>query len=408
VGIILGAGIYALIGPASGLAGNSLWISFIIGAIVSSFTGLSYIELSTMFPKAAAEYVYAKKAFGRELWAFLLGWLIIFAGAVAASAVAIGFAGYLRSFIAAPIIVIALLLILGLSLTNFLGIQESSRMNIAFTAVEISGIVLIIVLGLGQIENTSINYFEAPLGIQGILAASALVFFAYLGFEDIVNIAEEMKEPRKNIPKALILSILITTIFYVLLAVSVVNLADWNMLAASEAPLAYAASQVLGSNAFVGLSIIALFATANTVLILLIVGSRMIFGMSRGGALPKFLSKVHGGRGTPWMAIIVVMMASIFFIFLRDLELVAGITNFATFTIFSSVNIALIWLRYRQPELERPFKVPLNIGKFPVIPFLGLISSIFLAYHLEPISVFVSILVLLIGGIIFKIWTSIR
>ena len=162
VGIILGAGIYALIGPASGLAGNSLWISFIIGAIVSSFTGLSYIELSTMFPKAAAEYVYAKKAFGRELWAFILGWLIIFAGAVAASAVAIGFAGYLRSFIAAPIIVIALLLIFGLSLTNFLGIEESSKMNIAFTAIEISGLILIIMLGISQFENTTINYFEAP------------------------------------------------------------------------------------------------------------------------------------------------------------------------------------------------------------------------------------------------------
>jgi APA family basic amino acid/polyamine antiporter len=180
------------------------------------------------------------------------------------------------------------------------------------------------------------------------------------------------------------------------------------MLGASEAPLAYAASQVLGSNAFIALSIIALFATANTVLILLIVGSRMIFGMSRGGALPKFLSKVHSGRGTPWVAVILVMMASIFFIFLRDLELIAGITNFATFTIFSSVNIALIWLRYHQPELERPFKVPLNIGKFPIIPFLGLISSIILAYHLELLSVFVGIMVLLIGGIIFKIWTSIR
>lgn len=408
VGIILGAGIYALIGPASGLAGNSLWISFIIGAIVSSFTGLSYIELSTMFPKAAAEYVYAKKAFDRELWAFLLGWLIIFAGAVAASAVAIGFAGYLRSLITAPIIVIALLLILGLSLSNFLGIEESSRMNIAFTAIEISGLALIIILGLSQIENTTINYFEAPFGIQGILAASALIFFAYLGFEDVVNIAEEMKEPKRTIPKALILSILITTVFYVLLAISIVNLADWNMLAASEAPLAYAASQVLGSNAFIGLSIIALFATANTVLILLIVGSRMVYGMSRGGALPKFLSKVHSGRGTPWVAVIIVMIASIFFIFLGNLELVAGITNFATFAIFSSVNISLIWLRYRQPELERPFKVPLNIGKFPIISFLGLISCIILAYHLDPLSVFVGILVLLVGGVIFKIWTRVR
>ena len=403
VGIILGAGIYALIGPAAGSAGNALWISFIVGAIVSSFTGLSYIELSTMFPKAAAEYVYAKKASGKELWAFLIGWLIIFSGAIAASAVAIGFAGYFRSFITAPIIVIALLLILGLSLTNFIGIIESSRMNIVFTLIEVSGLILIIILGFSRIQQITINYIEAPLGTQGILAASALVFFAYLGFEDIVNIAEEMKNPKKNIPKALILSILITTIFYVLLAISVVNLVEWNMLSVSESPLAYAASMVLGKKAFFGLSIIALFATANTVLILLIVGSRMVYGMSRDGSLPKFLSVVHQQRGTPWVAVLVMMLASMFFLFLGDLRLVAGVTNFATFAVFSSVNLSLIWLRYKQPELERPFKVPLNIGWFPIIPVIGLITCINLAFHLDILSVLIGTMLIILGVIIYKI-----
>jgi len=403
VGIILGAGIYALIGPAAGSAGNALWISFIVGAIVSSFTGLSYIELSTMFPKSAAEYVYAKKASGKELWAFLIGWLIIFSGAIAASAVAIGFAGYFRSFITAPIIVIALLLILGLSLTNFIGIIESSRMNIVFTLIEVSGLILIIILGFSRIQQITINYIEAPLGTQGILAASALVFFAYLGFEDIVNIAEEMKNPKKNIPKALILSILITTIFYVLLAISVVNLVEWNMLSVSESPLAYAASMVLGKKAFFGLSIIALFATANTVLILLIVGSRMVYGMSRDGSLPKFLSVVHQQRGTPWVAVLVMMLASMFFLFLGDLRLVAGVTNFATFAVFSSVNLSLIWLRYKQPELERPFKVPLNIGWFPIIPVIGLITCIILAFHLDILSVLIGTMMTILGVIIYKI-----
>ena len=397
VGIILGAGIYALIGPAAEMAGNALWMSFVLGAIISSFTGLSYAELSTMFPEAAAEYVYAKKAFGKELWAFLLGWLIIFAGAVSVSTVAIGFSGYLRSFIDMPTSVTALLLIGMLSFLNFLGIEESSRVNIMFTAIEVAGLALIIFLGLGRFPN--VDYLASPTGLQGIFAGAALIFFAYLGFEDIVNIAEEIEDPQKNIPRALIFSIIVATVFYVLVAVSAVSLADWRILGGSDAPLAYAASTVLGGNAFFVLSIIALFATANTVLILLMVGSRMVYGMARDGSLPKIFSIVHEERGTPWIAIVAVMLLSMLFAAIGDIRLIAGVTNFATFTIFALVNLSLLSLRYKQPDLKRPFKVPFNIGRFPVVAFLGVASCIFFVFHIDLLAVMIGFLAL-VGGVL--------
>lgn len=371
VGIILGAGIYALIGPATSVAGNSIWISFIIGALISSFTGLSYAELSAMFPKAAAEYVYVKSAFKNELLAFLTGWLIIFTGAVSASTVALGFASYFKALFNFPIIFTALVLVALLSFLNFCGIEESSRVNVLFTAIEIAGLLLIIFLGMGKFGK--VNYLETP-SIHGIFAAAALMFFAYLGFEDIVNIAEETKNPTKNLPRALILSVLITAIFYVLVALSAVSLADWKALGDSDAPLAYAASKAMGDTAFSAMSYIALFATANTVLIISIVGSRMIYGMAKDGALPPILSKVHPKTRTPWVAVICVMLLSMFFVLLGDIELVAGITSFGVFITFAFVNLSLILLRYKKPKLKRSFKAPINIGKFPVIAFLGLVS----------------------------------
>ncbi len=396
VGTILGAGIYALIGPAAGVAGNAVWISFIVGALISSFTGLSYAELSTMFPKAAAEYMYAKKAFGTEFGAFLLGWLIIFAGIVSVSTVAIGFAGYLKSFVNAPISVISILLIGLLSLMNYAGIKESSKVNILFMIIEIFGLLFIVILGFGRFP--SVDYLEAPAGWGGIFAAATLIFFAYLGFEDIVNIAEEMEDPERTIPKALIYSIVATTVFYVLVAIAIVRMADWRQLSISNAPLAYAASLVFGRNAFLLLSVIALFATANTVLMLLIVGSRMVYGMARDGALPNIFSNIHQGRGTPWTAIAAIMLLAMMFTFLGDIRLVAEVTNFATFVIFASVNLSLILLRYRQPNLKRPFRVPISIGKFPLLPFLGLASCVFLVFHISLLAVVIGIFILIAGG----------
>ena len=373
VGMILGAGIYALIGAAAGVTGNSLWVSFLLGAFISSFTGLSYAELSSTIPKSAAEYSYAREAFGGDLTPFLVGWIIIFTETVSVATVALGFAGYMKGlFEAAPIVLVSLILIVVLSALNFVGIEESSRLNIVFTIIEASGLLLIIALGIPYLGR--VNYLEAAAGVQGILKASTLIFFAYLGFEDIVNLAEESKNPKKDVPKALVLSVVITAIFYVFVALAAVSIADWQDLGSSCCPLAFAASKAMGESASLVMSVIALFATSNTVLILLIVTSRMIFGMSRDGSLPHSLARISG-RGTPWVAILVSLILSGIFVLFGNIEFVAEVTNFGTFVTFASVNLSAIWLRIRRPNWERPFKTPVSIGKVPLIPLIGLLSS---------------------------------
>lgn len=406
VGIILGAGIYALIGEGAGLTGNSLWLSFGIGALVASFTGLSYAELATTFPKAAAEYVYVKKGFNSRTLAFLIGWLIIFTGITATAAVSLGFAGYFKGLFGSPIILIAIALVIILSYVNFLGIKESSRLNIAFTAVEAFGLLMIIVLGFSNFGNvTEVNYFEMSNGMKGLLAAAALVFFAYLGFEDIANISEETRKPRKVLWKAFILAVVITTVLYVLTSISTVSLVNPTELSESKSPLALVASKTfLGSNAFLVLSYIALFATANTVLVMMIVGARMIYGMSRDGSLPKVLSAIHKSRRTPHIAILIIMIFSILFLFVGGIGFIANMTSLGAFVTFGLVNASLIWLRFRYPKLHRPFKSPVNIGRFPVLAFLGLITSIFMMFQFELSVVLFTVVVIAAGLILYQLF----
>lgn len=401
IGIILGAGVYALIGEASGLAGNSLWLSFAIGALISSFTGLSYAELSTIFPKVAAEYVYVRRAFHSRFSAFLLGWLIIFTEIVSASTVALGFAGYFKGLFGFAVIPVALILILILSYINFLGIKESSRFNIIFTGIEIFGLILIIFLGFNYVGK--VDYFETPYGMKGVFSAAALVFFAYIGFEDIVNIAEETKKPRKVLPRALILAIVITTLLYVFTSISAVSIVNWKSLSESEAPLALAASKVLGNHAFLLLSFIALAATTNTVLILLIVATRMIYGMAREKALPGFLASIHNKTRTPWLAALITMFFSLIFIFFGDIAIVANMTSLGAFITFASVNLSLIWLRYKKPKIKRGFRVPLNIGNFPVLAFLGLISCLFMILQFDLTLIIFGLIVIVTGAVVYKL-----
>ena len=397
VGIILGAGIYALIGSAVGVTGNAVWISFLLGAFISSFTGLSYAELSSTIPKAAAEYSYAKEAFGNKQASFLIGWIIIFTGMVSSSTVAMGFAGYLQGFLGTPIVLTSVILIILLSLLNFIGIEESSKLNILFTLIEALGLILVVVLGVPFFGR--VNYFEAPAGLSGILKASALIFFAYLGFEDIVNLSEESKNPERDVPKALIYSVIITAVLYMLVAISVVSLVDWQELGLSKYPIALAASKSLGQIAFLAMSVIALFATSNTVLIMLIVNSRMIYGMAKDGSLPSSLSKVSI-RGTPWVAILVTMVLSSLFVFLGNIEFVAEVTNFGTFIIFASVNLSVIVLRYKKPNLRGEFRTPLTIGKMPFVPLVGLLSSGLLIPQLNLNVITIGLAVILIGVIV--------
>jgi APA family basic amino acid/polyamine antiporter len=393
IGIILGAGVYAIVGKASGDAGNTLWLSFLIASLVSMFTGLSYMELMSMFPRSAAEYVYVKKSFGKELGAFAVGWIEIFADIIAASTVAIGFAGYFVGVFGGPFLMVTITLIALLSFVNFWGITESTRLNVVFSLVEIFGLLIVIVAAIPYIG--SVSLMEMPKGIMGVFSASALIFFAFIGFEDIANIAEETKNPKKTAPRALLLSMIVTTVIYVLVGISAVSLVGYDQLEASTAPLALAISQVLGQNAFTLMSSIALFATANTVLVLLIVGSRQLYGMSKGGALPKTLSRIHKKRHTPWVAVLLVMLLTMLVALLENIKMVASLADFTTFAVYLFVNASLIILRYKEPDRKRLFRVPLNIGRFPIVSFLGLVAIVFLAANLEPFTILLGFAILL-------------
>ena len=405
VGIILGAGIYALIGIAAGMAGNSLWLSFLIAALLSAFTGLSYAELSSIYPKEAAESFYAKEVLRSDFIAFLIGWLAISSEIIGVAAVSLGFANYFHSLVKLPIILISISLILFLSFINFIGIKESSIFNLIFTSIEVLGLIIIISIGILYGNLASRNYFEIK-NLYGMLSASALIFFAFIGFEDIVNVAEETKKARKIVPLALILSLLISSLLYIGVGISVLAFASPEELSASKAPLSLVASKVFGKNAGIFITFAALCSTLNTVLILLIVSSRMIWGMAEQGLLPKVLSKISLKRRTPYISIALVCIVSILFVFLEKISVVAEVSNFAILLVYASVNICLIFSRIRYPNIERKFKAPLNIGNLSLTPILGLAVIILLFAFLNPISISLGILVLLSGGIAYKILRS--
>ncbi len=392
VGLILGAGIYVLIGSAAGLAGNLLWLSFLLAALVASFTAVSYAELSAIYPQAGAEYVYARSAFGWPGLAWCFGFVAIMVGFTTASAVAIGFARYLFLFVPVDKTLLAIGLIVAMTGINIWGIKESARFNLLATSIEVAGLLLVIVVGgyfilAGQIPLAELTQLPGTeSGLQGwlpVVSAAALIFFAYMGFEDIANIAEEAERPAYTLPRAFIYALLISTLFYVLVAVVAVSVVPHDELAASDQPLSTVMQRLIGGNASELIAVIALFATANTVLITLIVCARMIYGMARVGSLPAGLASVHARRQTPWSAAALTGVASTGFLFFEEIEVLASISDVGIFLLFLAVNMSNILLRYRQPTLARPWRAPLNLGRMPVLSLLGAVSCVLMLFAIN-------------------------
>jgi basic amino acid/polyamine antiporter, APA family len=383
IGIILGAGIYALIGIAAGHAGNLTWLAFLVSGIIAALTGMSYAELSTIFKKDAAEYDYVKAAFNKKL-AFWIALAIILTGVISAATVALSFGSYLYSMIGSSIFWLAVAITLLSSYINHKGIKSSSFWNTIFTFVETGGLLIIIIMGIPYWTKTKLLH-----GISGasiltsfadsatILKAASLVFFAYMGFETMVKLTEETKNPEKTIPKALFLSVLISTILYILVAISAVSILNWKEIAASQAPLATVAAAVLGSPAFILLAVIALFSTANTVLMTLVTTSRLVYGMGCNASLPHAFCYVDDSNHTPTYAIIFTLLLTIGFIFIKNIELVAELTNVFLFLTFAFVNLSNIILRYKDKR-KRAYKAHLNIGNFPVVSLLGFLSCVYM------------------------------
>ncbi|MFA5347568.1 MAG: APC family permease [Methanoregula sp.] len=379
-GIILGAGVYVLIGQAAGLAGNALWLAFGLSAIMALLTGLSYAELSSMFPKAGAEYDYITNAFNTRL-AFVIGWLVFLSGVLAAATVALGFAGYFSALTSFPLIISAVGLLVLLTALLGYGIKETARFAVISTLVEVSGLVIIIAIGLPHLG--SVNYGEMPQGFSGLFAASALIFFAYQGFESMVKFSEETKSPETTIPKALIFAFAICIILYILVALSVVSVLGWQQLSVSKAPFVDIVSNTLGPGAAILIAIIALFATANTALMSMYASSRILYGMAGSSRLTSVFAWVHKGTQTPWTAILLCGILSIALIFAGDIAFIANVTNFTLFVTFIVINAAVIVLRYHSPESRRPFRIPFSIGRLPLIPLAGLVFCIFLLTRQE-------------------------
>ena len=406
VGLTLGAGIYVLIGEAAGFAGNSMWISFGLGSIVAIFAGLSYSELASLFPKAAAEYVFVKNAFKSEFIGFIIGWLTAITSMIVAATVALGFGGYFTQFFDIPITVSAILLVGALSFVNFIGIRQSAWMNTIFALITILGLGIIIFLGFTFNPDFSVDYFDSPNGLSGVMIAFVLIFFAFIGFEDMANVAEEVKKPKKTLPRAIILSIIITAIIYILVSLSSVRILPWDELGQSSAPLADVATKGLGLQGGIILSVIALFATASTVLITLVAGARILYGMAKDGSLPLFFGRIHSKTGTPWIAVIGIFVTSAGFAFVGDIVIVANIVVFAIIITFAMVNLSVILLRYVKPEAKRPFRVPINIGKFPILPLFGFAVTVYMATQFELEIIFSGLGIVGIGCIFYLLYNK--
>lgn len=403
IGIILGAGIYVLVGHATAEAGNAVWMSFVIAAVIASFTGLSYAELSSMYPKDAAEYTFVKTAFKDTTIGFVVGWLTFVMTIIAGAAVALGFGQYLQSLIGVGTVVGAAALILAFALLNYAGIKMSSRINIVLSSLTVLGLLMIIAIGIPHFG--SVNYFEMPHGFIGIFGAAAIVFFAYLGFDEIVNVAEEAKNAKRNVPKAIMISVVITTIIYILVSLSAVSVVPWQTLAQSGTPMALVAQEGVGASAGLLLGIFALFATASTVLILMIAASRMLFGMAEAKVLPRQLLKV-GRRKTPYVCILLITIISLGFVMYTGIKDIALLVDFSAFFVFAVINLSCLLLRFSQPKTKRLFRVPLSIGRVPILPLIGFLISSYMIFQFALSLIWYGVMVMILGYVFHKFYEA--
>lgn len=344
MGVILGAGVYALIGPASGLAGSALWLSFLLAGVAAGLTAYTYARLGVLRPRNSPEFQYTAMAFGDRTGS-VAGWQMLAADLLAAAAVSLGFGGYLAHLAGVPIMVGSLGLLAVIAIVGWLGVAESVGLGIFLLFVDIAGLIAIILIGLPFWPQT--DFTEMPTGLNGVWTAVALIFFAYLGFDEIGNFAEEMENPERDLPRALIIAMVGSTAIYILVALSAVAAVGWRDLSASDAPLALVAGRSLGSAADSALSVIALAATGKTVLLLLLAASRSVYGMAAAGVLPRRLSGISH-RGTPVAALaLVIVIPAVLLVALGELERVAGMTNATILFSFLLTNLSLFWLAVR-------------------------------------------------------------
>jgi basic amino acid/polyamine antiporter, APA family len=384
VGDILGAGIYARVGAVAGQVGGAIWVAFLVGLVVAALTALSYVELVTKYPGAGGAALYVDRAWGMPFLTFMVAFTVMVSGISSSAAVARAFGGdYLRAFVDLPALPVAIVFIIAVALINFRGISESVGVNLVLTLVELSGLLLIVLIGAmvllggGGDPGRAVS-FKADVNLPlALLSGAVIAFYAFLGFEDAVNLAEECKEPSRNFPKALLLGLAAAGLVYVLVSMTAAMVVEPETLAASSGPLLEVVERgpvPVPGWLFAG---IALMAITNTALLNMVMASRVLFGMARQGIVPRIFGATHSGRRTPWVAIVFTTLIALGLVTTGNLGALANTTVFLLLVIFVLVNAAVLILR-RDPVPHEHFSVP------TFVPVLGGITGLLLLTRTEP------------------------
>ncbi|MGW5146265.1 APC family permease [Rhodococcus koreensis] len=385
VGDILGTGIYALTGKVANQVGGAVWLPFLVAFVVAIITAFSYLELVTKYPKAAGAALYTHKAFGVHFLTYMVAFAVMCSGITSASTASRAFAAnFVEAFhldfstgIGITLLGLGFMTLVGL--VNFRGVSESVKTNVVLTCVELSGLLIIIMIGLwalgvGDGDFSRVTTFDTGdrSALGAVVAGTALAFFAMVGFEDSVNMAEECKEPSRIFPKVLLTGLIITGCIYVFVSVTAIALVPVAELGEGDTPLlkvvqAGAPGFPIGIFAF-----ITMFAVANTALINMLMASRLLYGMSREGVLPPPLGRVHSTRRTPYVAIVFTTLLAFGLItFVGEVPELGGTTALLLLGVFTIVNVTVLVLR-RQPVEHKHFRVP------TILPIMGALTCGFL------------------------------
>jgi len=396
LGTILGAGIYILISKIAFHANIYTPLSFLVAGVVVAFTAFVYAELSSRFPKSAGEAAYVSQAFNIPFVTLVIGLLIAATGIVSSATIVSGFTGYLNVFFDIDPIIAETLLVIVLGFIAFWGISESVKIASLMTVIEIIGLFIVIFVSIDDVNfnlvqpknidlaNIDLTTIDLDLTMwSGIFAGAFLAFYAFIGFEDMVNIAEEVVEPKKNMPKGIIIVLLVSMIFYMMVAVVAVFGMPMDRLLVSTAPF----SDIVSTNSNVPIwviTLISLFAVVNGALIQIIMASRLFYGMSKHKVLPGFLSDIHPTTRVPHKATILVAASILLLTLLFELESLAKLTSYIVVVIFIIMDVTLIVVKLKEKSISKisnqapsilekhsGFTVPLVV---PVIGLLVLVS----------------------------------
>ena len=383
VGTIIGAGIYVLIGEVAAVAGAAAPLSFFLAAVMAGFTAFSFAELSSRFPKSAGEAVYVREGLMRTGLPIVVGVLVVCVGMVSAATISNGFVGYLNQFVdLSPFAAITILLVLlgGLAIW---GITESVILLAVITLLEIVGLALVIAVGIGDVtfdnERVTAIFSEIKWAhAAGIFSGAFLAFYAFVGFEDMVNVAEEVKNPSRTLPRAIILTLIITTLLYMgiaVVAIAALPLAD---LTASDAPLATIYEQATGRSSAL-ISGISIFAVVNGALVQIIMASRILYGLRDEMAIFRPFGSINARTQTPILATALVTLVTWALAVMFSLKGLAEMTSAITLFVFALVNLALIQIKRHDPTPDGVTQVPIGV------PIAGaVISASVLVIYLIP------------------------